>query len=75
MDTLAAGKPILINYKGWQKNIIIKENIGYVLPVVINDSMVKEFVLYSQNKLLIKSQKENALTSQKIMQRMGNIEI
>lgn len=59
-DTLAAGKPILINYKGWQKNIIIKENIGYVLPVVINDSMVKEFVLYSQNKLLIKSQKENA---------------
>jgi glycosyltransferase involved in cell wall biosynthesis len=60
-DTLAAGKPILINYEGWQKNVIMKENIGYVLPVVINDNMVKQFVLYSQKKEVIAKQKENAL--------------
>ena len=60
-DTLAAGKPILINYKGWQKEEIIKENIGYVLPVVLNDEEVKKFLLYSQNKSLIAKQQENAL--------------
>ncbi len=60
-DTLAAGKPILINHKGWQKEIINKENIGYVLPIIINDNMVDEFVLYSQNKVLILKQQVNAL--------------
>ena len=60
-DTLAAGKPILINHEGWQKEKIIKENIGYVLPVVINDDEVKKFLLYSQNKTLIAKQQENAL--------------
>ena len=60
-DTLAAGKPILINHKGWQKEEIIKENIGYVLPVVLNDEEVKKFLLYSQNKSLIAKQQENAL--------------
>jgi glycosyltransferase involved in cell wall biosynthesis len=60
-DTLAAGKPILINYNGWQKELINKKNIGYVLPVDINDNMVKEFALYSQKKELIAKQQENAL--------------
>jgi glycosyltransferase involved in cell wall biosynthesis len=60
-DTLAAGKPILINYNGWQKELINKKNIGYVLPVDINDNMVKEFALYSQKKVLIAKQQENAL--------------
>jgi glycosyltransferase involved in cell wall biosynthesis len=60
-DTLAAGKPILINYKGWQKELINKENIGYVLPVVVNNSMAKKFALYSQKKVLIAKQQKNAL--------------
>jgi glycosyltransferase involved in cell wall biosynthesis len=60
-DTLAAGKPVLINYNGWQKELINEENIGYVLPIIINDNVVKEFVLYSQNKELIAKQKKNAL--------------
>jgi glycosyltransferase involved in cell wall biosynthesis len=60
-DTLAAGKPILINYKGWQKEVINKENIGYVLPVVLNNNRLKKFVLYSKKKVLIAKQKKNAL--------------
>jgi hypothetical protein len=60
-DTLAAAKPILINHKGWQKEIIIKENLGYVLPVTFNENTVKEFVHYTQNKILITKQKINAL--------------
>lgn len=31
-DTLAAGKPIAINYKGWQKSLIEEHNAGVVLP-------------------------------------------
>lgn len=60
-DTLAAGKPILINHKGWQKEVITKENIGYVLPDVINDESAATFALYTQNATLIKTQQANAL--------------
>ena len=30
-DALAAGKPIMINYKGWQAKLIEKYNIGIVV--------------------------------------------
>lgn len=60
-DTLAAGKPILINHKGWQKEVIAKENIGYVLPDVINEDEAKNFAVYTQNKALIANQQINAL--------------
>ena len=64
-DTLAAGKPILINYKGWQKEVINKENIGYVLPTVIDDESVQDFIIYSQNKTLVAKQQKNALNISK----------
>ncbi|MBW2962896.1 glycosyltransferase family 4 protein [Mesonia aestuariivivens] len=60
-DTLAAGKPILINHPGWQKETIEKENVGYVLPKVLTDNKVKEFVKYTQDTGLIKEQQTNAL--------------
>ena len=60
-DTLAAGKPVLINYNGWQKELINKENIGYVLPVTINDNIIINFALYSKNKELITKQQKNAI--------------
>jgi len=31
-DALAAGKPIMINYKGWQAKLIEKYNVGIVVP-------------------------------------------
>lgn len=61
-DTLAAGKPILINHGGWQKRTIEKENIGYVLPsVLLNEKAVRDFIEYAQNATLIKIQEANAL--------------
>jgi len=60
-DTLASGRPVLINYEGWQKEIIEKENIGYVLPCVLDDHSIKKFIQYSESKLLCQKQKENAL--------------
>jgi glycosyltransferase involved in cell wall biosynthesis len=59
-DTLAAGKPILINHRGWQADLIEQENCGYVLPAhpTIND--VKLFVSYMQKNELLLKQGENA---------------
>ena len=60
-DTIAAGKPILINHNGWQKDIINEENIGYVLPTSLSESDIKDFSNYTHDEALIKKQNENAL--------------
>lgn len=60
-DTLAAGKPVLINHPGWQKETLETQNVGYVLPEVISDDDVKEFVKYTRNIELIKAHQNNAL--------------
>tara|TARA_B100000963_G_C22626127_1_gene672481 strand:+ start:2065 stop:3282 length:1218 start_codon:yes stop_codon:yes gene_type:complete len=65
-DTLASGKPILINHEGWQKNEIHEENIGYVLPAEIKDEDVRKFSNYSKNTSLIAKQRENALNIAKM---------
>lgn len=65
-DTLAAGKPILINHKGWQREVITKEKIGYVLTDVISDKTLAAFALYTQNEALIKDQQTNALKIAKL---------
>ena len=65
-DTLASGKPILINHEGWQKNEIREENIGYVLPAEIKDEDVRKFSNYSKNTSLIAKQMENALNIAKM---------
>lgn len=60
-DALAAGKPIVINYLGWQADEIRKSNIGYVLPPKISVEAAKSFVEYISDVQLIKEQGKNAL--------------
>lgn len=60
-DTLAAGRPILINHHGWQKTVIEEENIGFVLPPHINEISSRKFADYTQNIQLQNIQQENAL--------------
>lgn len=60
-DTLAAGKPILINYDGWQKEIVKREDIGYVLPSIITDVEIERFMLYTHQKNTILKQQKKAL--------------
>ena len=59
-DTLAASKPIVINYKGWQADVIRSKKIGYVLPVKVTIEAVKEFVKYISNEKLLLEQGKNA---------------
>jgi glycosyltransferase involved in cell wall biosynthesis len=60
-DSLAAEKPILINHEGWQKNVINKNNIGYVLPEVISDTAILDFALYTKKSENIRGQGKRAL--------------
>src|SRR5699024_2034549 len=64
-DTLAAGKPVLINHEGWQADVIRHEKIGFVLPVKISEEAVKEFVAYTHEEDLYERQKQNALNKAK----------
>ena len=61
-DTLAAGKPVLINHPGWQKKTIQNQNVGYILPEEVSNRYAKEFVEYTLNIELLNVQKRNALT-------------
>lgn len=60
-DTLAAGKPILINHGGWQKDVIEKFNLGYVLPSEIDKEIVDDFVAYTKSRELQHLHQKNAL--------------
>lgn len=60
-DTLAASRPILINYQGWQKKVIEKNNIGYVLPIKINPQEINKFVEFTRDENLVNQQRLNAL--------------
>lgn len=64
-DTLAASKPILINYEGWQKKVIEENNLGYVLPTEINLNEAEKFVRYTLKKQEIDNQSINALNKAK----------
>jgi glycosyltransferase involved in cell wall biosynthesis len=60
-DTLAASRPILINHEGWQAEVIRTRNIGYVLPVTLDEKSVQDFVDYTQSESLTGEQQSNAL--------------
>lgn len=62
-DTLAAGKPILINYEGWQSEVIRQENVGYVLPYDlenVSEEELRSFIEYTANSALQQQQRINA---------------
>src|SRR5690606_22432246 len=64
-DSLAAGKPILINHQGWQAEVIESENIGYVLPAQLDDVEVQKFIEYTRDKALHNMQGIRAFASAK----------
>jgi hypothetical protein len=60
-DTLAAGKPMLINHMGWQADLIKEKNCGYVLPAHIKEKDCWDFVQYINDMELMKMQGVNSL--------------
>lgn len=64
-DTLAASRPILINHKGWQAEVIRNDNLGFVLPEKLTEESASEFVEYTQKRALHQEQQKNALKKAK----------
>lgn len=62
-DTLAAGKPILINHGGWQKQKILKNDIGFVLPPQLDEKNVERFIQYTYEENKLNQQCCNALST------------
>jgi len=60
-DTLAAGRPILINYQGWQADVIQNKRCGYIMPYYFNEKDVVELAKYIMNDQIIVSHGKNAL--------------
>lgn len=60
-DTLAAKRPVLINYAGWQANVIQKKEVGFVLPQSYTKASIESFVAYTQNKEIWELHCQNAL--------------
>ena len=63
-DTLAAGRPVLLNYEGWQKKALIKNNVGFVLPYDpehIDLTFLNNFVAYTRDKVKLQLQQKNAI--------------
>lgn len=60
-DSLAAGKPVVINYQGWQAEIIDKENIGLVLPAAPDESAAQKLVELINSSCRLELCRENSL--------------
>jgi glycosyltransferase involved in cell wall biosynthesis len=61
-DTLAASKPVLINYGGWQKETIETNDIGYVLPPHLDRDAARAFIEYTRQEEQVRQQCKNALS-------------
>lgn len=59
-DTLAAGKPILINYQGWQAEVIHENKCGFVLPYHMTTEDVRRFVEYVRDDERLAQEGKNA---------------
>ena len=59
-DTLAAGKPMLINHEGWQADAIRENNCGYVLPPKVDSDVVRNFIQWANDKELLRQQGLNS---------------
>jgi glycosyltransferase involved in cell wall biosynthesis len=66
-DALAAGKPVAINYGGWQKDIVEREKLGLVLSTEPTEEAAKSLVEFlSNNECLSKC----GVKSRKIAEEM-----
>lgn len=59
-DSLAAGRPILINHMGWQAEVIKEMKCGYVLSPNPTEDEIIEFSNYIMNDEIIDDHSKNA---------------
>lgn len=69
-DALAAGKPVAINYGGWQKEIVEKEGLGVVLPTEPNEEAARSLVnLIESKERLLQSGEHSRKVAEEVFSR------
>ena len=59
-DCLSAGKPVLINYSGWQRKILEKTESGFGCDLCNLDQFVEKVIYLNSNRQQVKQMGENA---------------
>lgn len=59
-DTLSAGKPVIINYDGWMKDIIEKGECGIAVHPTDPDDLLKGIIALKENPETVKKMGQNA---------------
>lgn len=71
-DSLSAGKPILLNYSGWQRKIVEENNIGYGSKQYNLDEFVEKVLYFNSHKELLTEMGKNARrTAEALFDRDG----
>jgi glycosyltransferase involved in cell wall biosynthesis len=59
-DSLSAGKPVLLNYSGWQRKILEDNNAGLGCDLCNIEQFVEKVLYFSSNRGLLRDMGQNA---------------
>jgi glycosyltransferase involved in cell wall biosynthesis len=59
-DSLSAGRAVLINYSGWQRNILEENEAGFGCDLCNLDQFVEKVLYLNSNRLQVKQMGQNA---------------
>ena len=59
-DSLSAGKPVLLNYSGWQRDILEDNKAGFGCDLCNLDEFVEKVLYLNSNRQQIKQMGQNA---------------
>jgi len=59
-DSLSAGKPVLLNYSGWQREILEENNAGFGCQLCNLDEFVERVLYFNSNRRQLKQMGQNA---------------
>jgi len=61
-DSLSAGKPVLLNYSGWQREILEKHSAGFGCQLCNLDEFVEKILYFDSHRKQLKQMGQNART-------------
>jgi glycosyltransferase involved in cell wall biosynthesis len=59
-DSLSSGKPVLINYSGWQRKILEENNAGFGCDLCNLDQFVEKVIYFNSNRQQVQQMGQNA---------------
>jgi len=59
-DSLSAGKPILLNYSGWQRQVLEQSNAGFGCDLCNLDQFIEKVLYFNANRKVLVEMGQNA---------------